>query len=168
MSDLCLFSLGMTTLRTLPKTLRWLTSCFSPVQHSSGISSPHWLFVRRRFRRWLAVSMASAQKFNDNPLSTNRQSFIVTIVFYPCSTIPFSSCMYGIAYLIVMPLLLQKSFNLAEINSPPPSAWKTFIDLLHYFSTTGSHTWKTSTNSSFDYKYATYDFCVFASNSMVA
>lgn len=77
--------------------------------------------------------MASAKKFNDNILSTSRESFIVTIVFHPCSVILFSLYINRAAYLIVMLFLSQKFFNLAEMNFPPPLAQKTFIDLLHCF-----------------------------------
>lgn len=85
------------------------------------------------------VSIASAQKFKGKPLLIINKSFIVTIVIYSSSAILFSSCIYAVAYLIMIFFLSEKFFSLAEINFSPLSIQSAFIDLLYCYSTINNH-----------------------------
>lgn len=92
----------------------------------------------------------------------------MTIIFHSYSAMSFFSCIYSLAYLIMMLFSLQKFLSLAKINSTPLSAHKTLIILLQSFSTFGSQIQKILTKLSLDCKYIIQNFLVFTSSNIVA
>ena len=61
--------------------------------------------------------MAFAQKSNGSLLSRNNKSFIIIIIYHLFFVKPFSSYIYGFAYLRVLFLFSQKVLSLIDINS---------------------------------------------------
>lgn len=112
--------------------------------------------------------MVLIQTFNRKALSISSRFFILTIVFYPCLTSVFSSCIYNAIYFIIISFLLQNFLSLSKINSLFLSIRRAIINILFLFSTFESQSWKISVNSTFEHKYITYILQIFASSNIVA
>lgn len=136
------------------KHFKILDILFFFVQASFEIISPCcWIFVERWFCKELVIFIVLAQNSSKRVLLISSESFIVTIVLYPCLSSPFFMYMYDAAYFIIILFFLPNSLNLIKMNSSFPLTWKIFIDILLSFSTFRNQVWKVSTNSTFKLKY---------------
>ena len=96
----------------------------------------------------------------------NSESFVYRIIFYPCFTKPFLSCIFKVIYLIMMPFILHKSLSLTNINSSLLMTLRNIIFWLQLFSTFETYIRKTLTNLFLKYKYMTHVLHVEISRSI--
>ena len=126
------------------------------------------LLVGSRLRRYIPVSIASAQNRFGSPLSIIKESLIVEVTRQLLSETLLPSCMYGDEYSTLIPRWRHQSLKAMLMNSPPPSNRKHATFRPVSFSTALVHSMTTSENLPLLSVYRVQPFLVWSSTMIPA